>query len=359
MKKSIAVLFQFLFCTLGYADQPAATNGRFSISASALGGFIIAHRPALVPLQEGHVKGFDVSIAVKRDGDKQWERDFLFPETGINISCFDLGTDRLGTGIALYPYLDFPLSKTGSVHLRYGMGIGYIEKIFDRDVNYKNAAIGSHWNGVIHLDLHYEKAVKNDLVFLFATGLTHFSNGAFQMPNLGINIPHLNLGIKKSFGTMTPVAPSTTEKAERKPYTAIMLSGGAKKVYPPYGKQYYVGNLTAARSWPLAKKSFAGLGADLFFDNSISGRLRDLKNEPTVAADDYRAGLYGTYELRVGALGLMFNMGYYLVNQYKDDGNAYHRIGLRYFYKKLLIGVNLKTHYARADHFDFGCGFQF
>ena len=54
----------------------------------------------------------------------------------------------------------------------------------------------------------------------------------------------------------------------------------------------------------------------------------------------------------------MFNMGHYLYNGWKDDGNIYHRICLNYYFEKLFICLNLKTHYARADMVELGVGYR-
>lgn len=356
--RTYLILF-FLFPFIGFAQETDSITGKYFLSAQMAGGFIIAHRPALVPLQEGHVKGFEISVAKKRNGEHQWEQDFLFPETGLSLSVFDLATDKLGLGIALYPYLDFPLTSKGHLHFRYGMGIGYIEKIFEKDENYKNAAIGSHWNGVIHFDLHYESPLNKKWMLQLGSGITHFSNGSLKMPNLGINIAHFNLGVKKSFGQAKLSRKPTGEKIDRSAYNAIFIAGGMKKVYPPYGVPYYIASITGQHFMPLARKSFWGMGADVIYDNSLSARLRDLKNENATSADNFRAGIHGAYLLQVGSLGLQFNMGFYLHNQWKDDGNFYHRIGMRYDLKKYFLLVNLKTHYARADYFETGIGYRF
>jgi hypothetical protein len=352
----VLLLFLPLF---SIASAPDSTAGKYHISASILSGFIIAHRPALVPLQEKHVKGFDISVSKKRNGEKQWEQDWLFPETGLTLSCFDLGTEKLGKGVALYPYLDFPLRPDGNLYFRYGMGVGYVENVFDKDLNYKNAAVGSHWNGIIHFDLHYNAPVGKKSSLLLEAGITHYSNGSLKLPNLGINIAHANLGFKTSFGTVRLQRVMLAERESARPFTAILLSGGRKKVYPPYGKTYSIISLSSQRLWPLKGKTFAGVGGDLFYDNSISGRLRDLKKETTTGADDYRAGIFGALNVRVGSLGLIFNMGFYLYNPWKDDGNMYHRIGLQYSVGKIFLSANLKTHYARADFFEAGTGFRF
>ena len=357
MRKLFFLLLLIPFRSIGGTDD--SLTGKYSVSVSGNLGFIIAHRPSLQPLQEGHIKGFDINVAKKSTGKKQWEQDFLFPETGLIFSFFDLATTKLGNGYTIYPYVDFPLSKTGNFHFRYGMGIGYIDRVFDKDENYKNAAIGSHWNGVIHFDLHYERAL-NATSFLFGgVGITHFSNGSFKIPNLGINIALMNAGFKKSFGSIMLNRKPIDELISRKPKTTIGIAGAMKRIYPAYGKQYYAATLSGLRLMPVLKKSCLGIGADLFYDNSIVPRLDRLNNGTHSPSDNFRLGVFGAYSLQVGNIGLMFNMGGYLYNKWKDDGNIYHRICLRYNWTKSFVCINLKTHYARADFFEIGTGLGF
>ena len=142
----LILLFPFHALCISKNDS---TNGNWNLQIRTDYGFIIAHRPALEPLQEKHVKGFEITISRQSYGKDDWENNFNFPSYGITIAAFDLGSkEKLGTGIALYPFIDFPLGKNHlrGLHFRYGMGLGYVEKIFNRTDNFKNAAIGLQAN---------------------------------------------------------------------------------------------------------------------------------------------------------------------------------------------------------------------
>ena len=345
-----------IFLSLNVSAQDSLTY-KYTVFASGNLGFIIAHRPSLLPLQEGHVKGFDIAVSRKTDGTKSWQEQFLYPETGLLLSYFDLGTKKLGRGVAIFPFIDFPLGKNSEVHLRYGMGFGWIEHIFNPVDNYQNAAIGSHFNGVIHVDLHYEKEIGKTVLF-GGVGLTHFSSGGFKVPNLGINIALMNAGMKCVFGTTT-IRHSNQTTAKPTAETDLYIAGALKNIYPPFGKQYYASTISVSRQMPIRRRSFWGVGVDLFYDNSIAARLDRIQTTPAKESDNIRTGIYGSYCLKVGSLGLMFNMGGYIYNKWKDDGNIYHRICVRYELQKLFFCVNLKTHYARADFVEVGIGYRF
>lgn len=119
--------------------------------------------------------------------------------------------------------------------------------------------------------------------------------------------------------------------------------------------------MTLSGLWfkPVNLKSAFGAGADIFYDNSISARIDALGEVTSEPINNYRFGIYGSYQLSAGQLALVFNMGYYLYNAWDNDGNIYHRLGLRYYFEKIFLCMNLKTHYARADFIELGGGIRF
>jgi hypothetical protein len=337
-----------------------STEGRFCLRLRTDYGFIIAHRPALRPLQEDHVKGIELSFGIPLKGDREWHRDFHYPEKGITVAFFDLGTPRLGKGLVVYPYIDFPLGKKDNVlHFRYGIGLGYVEKVFDPRDNIKNAAVGAHYNGVIHFDLHYDvKMGRRDFIELGA-GITHYSNGSFKLPNLGINIATASLAYSRHFGKPSQRITGSVQSTPDAPELDMHIAGSMKKIYPPLGRQYYAGVLSFLRLQSIGRKSKWGVGAELFFDNSLSARIDRISENSSKAEDDFRPGIYLAYQVNAGDLGLMFNMGFYPYTKWKEDGSIYHRICLRYYFEKIFLCTNLKTHYARADFIEIGLGYRF
>ena len=354
---SFFVSFLF-FCNVHAA--PDSTTGKWNAIVRGDFGFVIAHRPALEPLQERHVKGFEISLTKQYDGSSYWQSAYLYPDYGITLAVFELGTDKLGTGIAVYPFIDFPLGKKGfhRLHFRFGMGLGYVEKTFDADDNIKNSAIGSHVNGVIHFDLHYAAGISKRTTLEFGPAITHFSNGSYSLPNLGINIATFNLGFQHSFGSSRPLQHPEIIEKDKAPEIHVYTGGFFKRVYPPEGRGYFAMTLSGLWYKPINLKSAFGAGADLFYDNSLVPRIDKLGEEESEPIDNFRAGLYGAYELSTGRLAIAFNMGFYLYNAWQNDGSIYHRLGLRYYFEKWYACLNLKTHYARADFIELGAGIR-
>ncbi len=53
-------------------------------------------------------------------------------------------------------------------------------------------------------------------------------------------------------------------------------------------------------------------------------------------------------------------LGIYLKDEYNADDQFYHRVGFRYFVNKnFYLNLTLKSHWAKADYFEYGLGIRF
>ena len=356
------VLCFYLLHTQYVSAQADSTAGSFAMEIAPLYGFVMAHREALLPLQQQHVTGFEYSLILLSLGRSAWQQTYQYPETGLTFSALNLGSpEHLGMGFAVYPFIDFPLQARPkwTMTFRYGIGFGWVEKIFSAESNYRNAAIGSHLNGVMHFHLQLRQLLTERNELNFGIGITHFSNGSTAIPNLGINIPMARIGYKHYFGH--PLAFQKEPIHEQRNFRRYSAYAGAaiKKIYPPLGKNYFAGVISFMRLQEMSAKSAWGIGADLFYDASIAPRFQREGQDSSGIAKNFREGIFGAIHFSLGKAGLMFNMGYYLHTSWKEDGNFYHRICVRYYLQKLFFCMNLKTHYARADFIEWGIGWRF
>ncbi len=338
--------------------------GSWLLSAKLHYGFIVAHRPAIVHLQHQHIRSFEIELAKPLKGDEDWQQPYQLPLFSISYQYFDLGNQQeLGNGHALMPRILFPLNKNHWLRssLSAGVGLGYIEKIFEPHENYKNTAIGSHFNAVVNLS--YDFRIKTGTKTQLAAGIsfTHFSNGAIQPPNLGINIPTLHAGFSWYFGKPLPRIFTTINPVKKEIYNKLSIGAGVKGVETDQGIQNY--GITAIHysiNKIISHKSRLSIGADGFYDGTLPWKLEKLNKEPVDAAVAYRLGLNLGYELSAGKISLLLKNGIYLVDQYKEDGHYYIYAGVEYkFTKQLFAGYYLKTHFGKADFFEFGLGYTF
>lgn len=352
----------FLQSSLVFAQQNDSTPGSFAISAQVHYGFLVMHRPTMIGLVTGHTIGAEVDITKVSSGRTEFERAYKYPEVGLAYCFFDLGNpDVLGTAQALYPFVNFPLArnKTMMLALRVGGGIGYIQKPFDNYDNFKNNAIGSHINGVMSLRLNVDFKLTIKSKLSLGWGLTHWSNGSTSVPNLGINVTTINLSYTHYFGKET--------KYNREPLPAFnphwknsfFIAAFHKQIVPAGGKNYLVGTIYGDRSYQFNRKSSLGFGVDVFYNQAVIESLNRQNLNPN-PIDAWRAGIHASYMLSLGELAITIENGLYVIGKLDGDQNIYTRLGVRQKISKHIFAcINLKTHYAKADFFEFGVGYGF
>jgi hypothetical protein len=139
----------------------------------------------------------------------------------------------------------------------------------------------------------------------------------------------------------------------------VVIAGGIKQIYPPNSPKYGVGIFTTDYLWPIKKKSLFTIGTDAFFDGSHNAFLK----QDSVITDGIdgvlRGGIHVGYGLKVGKCTGILQTGYYLYNPHEIDGRIYNTLSIRYHLNDhWFVCFNLKSHYARADYFQYGIGYH-
>ncbi len=337
------------------AQQP------WSIGARGHYGFLWAHRPASWILVEGHAGATELFVERQVEGDRAWHRSYGMPRYGVlAVHTRMANPERIGDAINLMPYLTFPLAQGErlSFGLRVGWGVGYIAKPFDRLENTRQIAIGSRINGALQLmpELRYDAG---RLGLHFGLSLDHWSNGSARQPNLGLNFLSLALGASYALGHAPPqrTVPETRGfERERREFCVVGAFGMSESGRPLNG-QYSVYVLSADASWRVGGKGALCAGFDAFNKGDLPTVLPGLEGRSR--AELTQAGAHIGGSLLMGRGELLFHFGGYLFSPEPDDAPVYQRTGMRYrLGKHLLASVCLKTHFATADHWEFGIGYR-
>jgi hypothetical protein len=200
--------------------------------------------------------------------------------------------------------------------------------------DHKNMGIGSHLNAAIRVGLQTRYIVSKNIFLHLNYGITHFSNTAYRLPNLGINNLSLSGGVSYAFNEPEKFLVPEIPEVDKRWITEFVYGAGVKENFPPDGKQHF---------------------AHTFYVQF----LNDASNDGDKHLKTIRAGIHGGYEMQVNHFTILFHMGYYLVDYTKIDTRFYHRYGLKYeLGKHLFINLSLKTHWARADYAELGLGWR-
>jgi len=327
-------------------------------------GFILNHHPEMAYFTDRHIAPFEFSINKQTKGVKPWHYYYNYPTSGVTFfSTSFAGSEILGNVIAVYPYLSLPLADIGNkmkLNLDIGAGPAYFTKKFHRYENVKNLAVGSGLNAIISIKSDAEIRISEFVNLNIGAGLTHFSNGAVKTPNLGINIFTVNTGV--SYYPWGRIHAKDTIKSDdnKQMYYSLWLAGAIKETYPVYGPKFFAGTISCDALYTLGHKSRAGVGLDLFWDETDIKYFNDHEMYYSGKLSALKTGLSLVHELRLSKLSFLQYMGLYIHAKNKTGGPFYHRLALRYFvYNGFYANLSLKTHWGKADYTEWGIGYRF
>lgn len=360
MRSFVLLFFVIAFTAQGQEVGPASTPP-WVLGARSHFGFLWPHRPSAWYLVEGHASAFEVFGERKFRNDKAWQR--LYKGAGYGFGAMYSGManpDVIGGGVRLIPYLHLPFveGKYGSFGMRLGWGIGYIFKKFHRTDNIKQIANGSRINTAIQLMLEYHVDVRR---LRFTTGLSidHWSNGSVVLPNLGLNLISLNAGVGYALKDhiVRSSTPDTTSYQRRAREITVVGAFAISEVGRPLSGQYSVYSVIGQVQWAVTPKSSIAAGLDIFNKGSLVTNHPELKDQSRL--QHTQAGLHGGWALGFGRGEIMVQMGAYVHSPFEDESPLFHRLGMRYRSGDHVVWhIALKSHWAVADHWEWGVGYR-
>ena len=364
LKKILLIILTCLLSDLLFSQEVATPSINPIIDVHGYYGFVVAHHKSMQHLTNSHFPGFEVCIASQTNGKQLWEYLYRFPQKGIGVFYSPLGGSKmLGNVVAVYPYLNFNLTHGRKINLyfRFACGLGYLTKRFDAATNYKNIAIGSHVNAFLQIMYEMRWSFSKRLMLMAGIEMSHLSNGAFKTPNLGINIPTVNVGLsyklhKEPVEIIMNEIPAYNKRWQ---YT-VMGHFGVSELYPANGKKYTAYILTGYFMKPLGLKRKIGAAVDVFYDNAIAEVMR--RNDIIIGNkfETIKAGVSFVYEMNFSHLSFVAQIGGYLIAKDKSDGYVFDRVALNYTFKKhYVVQLGLKTHLTTADMVEVGFGYKF
>jgi hypothetical protein len=322
-------------------------------------GFLIAHRASMAHLPQSHFFSGEITYSFQKKGEKYWEYVYNYPSFGLSVlTVQNKNNSVLGQGYGLAAFAKLPLNtnQKWSANIRIAHGLGFLTERFDQIENPKNIAIGSKLNLLIVLGLDIEyKWEKGNLNF--GIDFTHFSNSGIIKPNLGLNIPSLCIG----YGFPVKKTEKLTPEFEVLDKTLKWSTIGVFSLNQNYlidTKLYPVFGLSLNASKYINHKAGVTNGIDFMF-NEANRNFVDLPKDQSFF-DVLKIGLFSSYDFRMNKLTILIGMGAYVWNKYNPNGVFYHRIGARLqLNKSLFLNSVVKTHWAKADYFEFGVGYIF
>ncbi len=362
MKSRYLILIILSACLTSEAQS---VKRPFKIETKAYTGLNLPFYEAINYLVNDNIYAADLSVVFPTYGKDFWEKLYNYPRTGAGLSCWTLGNDDVfGRAYALYSFINIPVIKpTRIISINYQISIGaaYVTKNFDAFNNHLNRAIGSHTNIYIHLGADAKIRILPKYELVFEAGATHFSNGKTRSPNYGINIGSFSLGLNHQFGYIpNELTDPEIPVSDNKYIQSLIYSAGSKVYDNLKGKRYFFSSVTYNVERFVNHKGKAGLGADLFYDRSISEALAAEDGTPENDISKLiRFGMHGSYAMQYKKITLGLQVGYYFYSKYTDLTRLYDRILIQYqLTSHVLLNTSIKSHYGKADFLEWGVGYS-
>jgi len=357
-------LLLLLFPLTSLAQEVTKEHYYFSIKPKL--GFLAAHRGTMGHLPKQSCRGGEISLYKRFSNDKYWKNAYRNPYAGITLYGSTVGNNEvLGQAFGAYGFLEFPFieSRHHIVTFKISSGLGYITKVFDQEENPKDVAVSTHINALICLGIQGRIKLNEKHHILYSIDMTHLSNGSYQVPNLGLNMPYFGLGYAYCYKSRDrPVyAPDTLASIKprwiRKWNFAVLGIVSAKEVFPTGEKKYPVYALSLTERKVFRPKVGMEVTLDIISKQALYGYKSYIpKNQWKIL----QVGVFAGYVLPLDKFHFVLGMGAYVKDRYNPDNGLYHRLGMRYqFNNGLVANLTLKAHWAKADYVEWGIGYTF
>ena len=317
----------------------------------------------------------EIALIQHTQGKKIWSILYKKPSVAYMLAYQTLGNrEVLGEGIYFVPALDFKVFKVGRFDLlaRVGWGLGIVTKPHSSFFNPTNIVMGSPINACATVRALFRYQISKNIHLLAGGGITHYSNGGFTKPNLGINIPFGQVGLQYSFQ-----AKAVQDSLEQK---ILRQLPSLNQTFRPF---VYVGlGLTETQATRGAKYPIysIGLGVSRMMAriSKLSIAVEYLYNTATYAFDRHNGGftldhwnyarfsMMATHELLFGHFGFVTSVGAYF-NKHRSQGSVIlTKVGFNFYLKnyfkrfkhQLWMGCHVRAYAGEAEFVEVVLGYN-
>jgi hypothetical protein len=363
----LAACLLFTFCCiselLAQSSEPEAyAKAPWSVGANSYYGALFRYRSGLSALSFTHPYGVEIYANKHTIGKRHWEGLYNYPQVGFALSYYNYGVPQeLGEAVSLTTYLDNTLLQFKKSSLRFNLGTGlvYSTRHYTPETNEGNVAIGSKLAFVLRGTVRYEFPVREDLYMNLNLAFLHFSNGALNKPNNGMNFPMVGVGVRyqPQEARLLGVTDTASTAIDRHIHFNLRLAGGVKEVLR-VDEKHPMYSLSVYASKRLSQTSTLLLGADGFYNTALHEEfINKLLPVPDEALDQRLAGITIGHELHLDKLSLVFQFGSYIHQPYGLYPSYYQRYGLKYMlFQNFSANAMLLAHARTAHVIEWGLG---
>lgn len=317
-------------------------------------GFIIPHSPELKPFANNRPFGINTHVQWMGLAEKNWKACKCFHYLGLMLSYHNFNDRQvLGSATSLSATFEPIIWKKSNWTLSVlsGMGISYLNRVFDEVENPDNVFISSTLSFLLFLSPKFEYRISPQFGATSSFVYNHISNGGRSQPNKGINYPIVNFGVNYYLHTFDyPLF--ERQETVKNPFFYTEVGYTNRKVEGEERRAPSI-SLVLGVVKPFTPINGLGAGIELNKDFSLpveNNRLEALMPAPFVA----HHFIFGRFDFsqRIG-IYTQKPIGYV-------DNLFYQRYVIKYkFYEEFSMGISLKAHGHVAENIDFRIGWAF
>jgi hypothetical protein len=357
MKKN-RVFFVLIFLLLSFSTSAGdSIQSPVFFSVNYRGGQNKPHRTVVENLTYPY-RSVDVKIGWQTRGNKAWHTAYRNPSFGIGFNQATFDTEILGNPSSLYFFTQFPQyhATWGQLDLEVDLGLSYGINPYDEETNPYNFSTGSSTNIFFGLYLEQSFNIGRHLDIFASGGFTHYSNGALDYPNLGLNTPSFKVGVRYQPKVVETF--STIPEYERDFTISTYVGGGTMFVFSKDTLTYNSGLVQPSLNYRIGYKHRVGIGYELSYNESYRMHWNpDVQHTP--GKELWFHAIFASHEFLIERFTILTQLGFYIGKHPLGDKVYYERIGVGYYLTPWWRAVlNLKAHYIKAEYVELGFVFD-
>ncbi|WP_245877886.1 acyloxyacyl hydrolase [Spirosoma fluviale] len=336
---------------VGQAREPEERE----IGVVALAG--LAKASHITPVSTQTPVGVELRYSVLHTRRQSWEQCQCFFRSGVFINAYSFRNpvvlgQSIGGGLFYEPVLVH--------HPRWGLsiralaGITYVSRSYGALTNPGNVAFGTPVNGLIGAGLYGRLTLVPGWRILAGLDYKHISNAGVRLPNQGLNIPAISIGIQRyTSGGRLPDTHTWQPTPMNKRWMFRALVIGSAKVLEATDQSperaYPIFGLNLITGYHLTRSHVVSGGIEVLDDHYFKEQIMHW----TGRYQAYRQGtLLAGYEFWQGHFSFTAHMGWNAVRPRWYRPATYQKYGLLYrFGSGFTTGVVVKAYGDNTKNF--------
>jgi hypothetical protein len=352
----------FLFVNSAKSQEIKEKKYLPRLEYSGYAGALVIHREAMEGLGNHPYLGQEIRLGFQTTGSDYWHRLYKYPMFGAGVYSGYFNNPAIGNPFAVFGFIEIPFLRTDKSLLStsWASGVAFHINEYNSLTNPENIAIGTDINVYIDFSLFYRRQLNERMDVGTGLKFQHFSNGAIQHPNLGLNMVSGLVTLTYSLNPnrhqfLKPEPDITDKKFEWNLMYALGING--KNQEEP-DVRYINHTISVGVNKRISEKRTLGVGIDLFHNEELKEAVPTGDN--IQASDLLSYAAYASSDLIIHKFRIAVQLGFYLHRPTDYSLPFYERVAFRYYLApNLFTNVSIKAHAAKAQFFEWGLGVTF